>query len=207
MQKIWAIAAVMVLSVFQQSDKFTFKVSGMQGSAHGIVVAGTEYVSLKETADLLEGKLTTARTDEGDKEVTMALGAPKAGFNDEPDTTIPVDGNTSAWQTLANSNGAIRLREFTRAKDSWNLVGEMEVARQSVFAEGRVPRGPMILNVYAVSRDSDDKAIDRYTAQVKDVSFDGGRYKITINTENPTGHLPATVGLRFNFALDTVGNG
>jgi len=179
----------------------------MQGTAHGIVVSGTEYVSLKDTADMFGGKLTTSRTDQGDKEVMLTLDAPKVGFNDDPDTVIPVDGDTATWQTLANSNGVVRVREFTRAKDAWDITGEMDVARQSLLAEGRVPRAPMVVNIYAVSRDADGKVIDRYVTHIKDVSFDGGRYEIKINTQNSTGHLPKTVGLRFNSAQEEGGGG
>lgn len=201
MLKIWAVAAVIFFGGIQQTEKFVVRVAGNPNPATGIVVGGKEYVSLTELAKLMGASLTNGGSD-GGREVVLVPSEPKSGFDEGPDTRIEVDADTPDWIVIGNSNGKLRVRDFTRSKDSWNLVGELDVARQSIMAQGRIPSGKMSLEFYLVMKDETGKTISRQTFSVQGVSFDGGRYPIVINLQNNTAKLPKSVTLRYNSASE-----
>lgn len=206
MTKICTIAALLALGTLQQApEKFTAKVAGNPAGVTGIVVGGQEYVPLSSFAALMGGTLTNGRDDKGAKEITVTIATPKATFDEDPDSSFVVDGDTSKWINVANSGEKIRIRDFIRNKDSWDIRGEMQVARQSLLAGGRIPRDQMTLSFYVVFRDKEGKTIGRQVIEVKEVSYDGGRYPITVNTMNSTSHLPETISIRFNSAIETGG--
>jgi len=203
MTKLWTIAGLLALGFTQQTpEKFTAKVAGNSAGVTGIIVGNQEYVPLGSFAALMGGTLTNSRNDKGEREIVVTVAPPKASFDEDPDSTFVVDEDTSKWIPVANSGEKIRMRDFIRDKDSWDVKGEIQVARQSVLAAGRVPRDEMYLEFYIVLRSKEGKTLGRQVVGIKGVSFDGGRYPITINTQNSSGHLPDSISVRFNSATE-----
>jgi hypothetical protein len=208
MIKLAALVVALAGLASNQVPTLAVKIAGGGKEVLGTVVAGKDMVPLVDLAKLLGAQLDIKKTTPTDRVATLTLTPPKPPFDDENDTVIPVDGDTSTWQTVANSENHLRVRDFVRAKDSFNLVGELEVAKNSITVQGQAPRDTMTLNFYVIFKDAAGKTLGRKNMQVNGVSFEGGRYPISINTyREPDRTLPATVGLRFNAAAEERGGG
>ncbi len=190
-----------------QAPTLTIKVAGTESEVLGRVVDGKDMVPLADISQALGAQLEIQKRTPTDRVATITMPTPaKSVFQDNADTIIPVDGDTSVWLLVANSDSKIRVRDFVRPKDKWDMQGEIDIERNSIMVQGRPPRDNVVLNLYAVFKDKDGKTIGRKNIVVNDVSPEGGRYPITINLYRNDGSnvLPVTVGLRFNAAADML---
>jgi hypothetical protein len=205
MIKLFALVAAFAGLAVNQVPTLTVRVAGGEKEVAGTIVAGKDMVSLSEVVKLLGGQLEIQKPTPTDRIALITLAPPKPPFDDSADTMISVDGDTSAWLPMANSDNKLRVRDFVRAKDSWNSIGEIDVAKGAIMIQGRPPRDTMTLSFYVVYKDAAGKTLGRRTMEVKNVSFDGGRYPIAINLSrgDNSSALPASVGLRFNAATES----
>lgn len=203
-----SLLCLSLLSVFGfasvQAPTLVVKVAGSDKEVVAKVVDGKDMVPLADLAQALGVQLDVQKLTPTDRVATITMPAAKPVFEDNADTIIPVDGVTSTWLTVANSESKLRVRDFVRAKDKWDILGEIDVTKNSMLVQGRPPRDSMDLHFYVVFKDRDGKTLGRKNIVVKGVSPEGGRYPITVNLYRNDGStvLPATVGLRFNAASE-----
>lgn len=206
--KSWIIVSLVSVLGFaaSQGPTLSIKVSGSDKELVGKVVDGKDMVPLADLAQAMGAQVDIQKLTPTDRVATLTLPMTKSVFEDNVDTLIPVDGDSSVWLTVANSESKMRVRDFVRAKEKWDMQGEIDILKNSILVQGRPPRDSVNLNFYAVFKDKEGKTLARKNITVKDVAPEGGRYPITINLYRNDGSnvLPATVGLRFNAASDTL---
>lgn len=206
--KSWILLSL--VSVFgivaTQAPTLSIKVSGSDKELVGKVVDGKDMVPLADIAQAMGAQIDIQKLTPTDRVATLTLPTTKSVFEDNVDTVIPVDGDTSTWLPVANSESKMRVRDFVRPKEKWDVQGEIDVLKNSIMVQGRPPRDTVNLTFYAVFKDKEGKTLGRKNIVVKDVAPEGGRYPITINLYRNDGSnvLPATVGLRFNAASDSL---
>ncbi|MBC8066243.1 MAG: hypothetical protein H7Y17_15535 [Chlorobia bacterium] len=197
------VASFVALSLSVEEEAFTLRMTGSAKRITGKVLAGKDYVALQDLASIMGAKVTVERNSANQRDLLLVSGADsKGGFDDAGEANFEIEADTSAWKVIPNTSGKMRVRDFTTTKESWNHVGELEVAPSSFLVEGRIPRGQSILSFYCVFKDAEGKTMDRRITHVTGVSFEGGKYPFTINAGNQTGKLPKTIGLRFNSAYE-----
>jgi len=195
-----------ILSVPAGQDGVSIRVAGNAQRIAGRNIEGKAYVPLAELADALGAKLTVSRSGPAsDIDILITPNAnAKSVFDDTAEAVFEIDGDTSQWKVIPNSNNRMRIRDFVSTKESWTYRGELEVAPNSFLVEGRVPRSTATLSFYCVMKDKDGKTMDRKIVSVEGVSYEGGKYPFTLDARNITEKVPKTVGLRFNSASDPV---
>lgn len=208
--KLFALASLLAgTALVQAPSTLSIRVAGSDAEVMGSVVGGKDMVPLVDLAKLMGAQLDVRKATPTDRIATLTLATPKPAFDDGADTVLPVDGDTSNWITISNSDGKLRVRDFVRAKESWVMQGELDVAKGGITIQGRPPRDTMSLTFYVVFKDATGKTLGRRNMEIKGVSYDGGRYPIAINLSRGDGSsaLPATVGFRFNSAQEDERSG
>jgi hypothetical protein len=183
------------------------RLTGDSQTISGIIVDGKEYAPVQAVAEKLGAK-AVPDVQNGQRQIMLIPGAkPVKSFDDSPDTSISTTPGTLPWQIIAGSHGAVRARDFIRGKDSWDLLGEIEVAPESLYVAGHVPRDDLHLSLYCTGLDKDGKTVLRSIVGIDNVSFEGGRYMFKLNGYYGGQSLPTTILLRFNAASEMNGRG
>ncbi len=183
------------------------RLTGDSQTIAGIVVDGKDYAPVQAIAEKLGAKAVTD-VQNGQRQVMLLPGAkPLKTFDDSPDTSISTTNGTLPWQIVAGSHGSIRVRDFIRGKDSWDLLSEIEVAPESLYVGGHIPRDDLHLSLYCTGLDKDGKTVLRTIVGVDNVSFEGGRYMFKLNGYYGGQSLPTTILMRFNSTSENSGRG
>jgi len=204
--KVLVLASLLGFTTLMAPEAVSIRLAGDTAPVAGIVVDGKDYVPVDQLAAKLGAKVQVDRTSTGQRQLIWSPGeAPLAkGFDDGPENMVTLFDDAKSWHTIDGSKGKMRVRDFVKGSDGWKLTGELEVAPESVLVDGRIPRGPATLQFYVVCRDREGKSVSRYLISVPKVSYEGGRYPITVNGYYGGSTLPATVSLRYNGAEEYI---
>jgi hypothetical protein len=194
------------LGVATAPDAVLIKLAGDPVPIAGIVVDGKDYAPVDVLAERLGAKTMIDHDEAGKRLVIYTPGAATAkGFDDGPDTKVPLKMDAPTWQAVTGSHGKIRVHDFIADKDPWTIVNEIEVAPDSILVDGRIPRGRVVLSFYITCQDKDGKTVSRMLVPVPNVSYAGGRYPISVAGYYGGPSLPATVSFRYNSAEEMGG--